>query len=364
MRRFTLAAIVCLPLALSYGLLRPAVAAPPSAAQLPQNAKWMIHIDLQALVQTELAEAARAERPRLTHLMQRWFQAKFGINPHEDLDSLTLFSDSYDEHQGTMILRADYAMDKVRDAFDQNPDVTKEAWEGYTLYTIEPARRNRLRPAEDNGDARRRLLPRRQDNDNTAANRDEVQEAPSERAMTVILVNEKSMVIASSPERAKKAVGLVRGDSPILAEDSPLLAEVEEGALLYGAAIDLQQIEHRAGFFPVLAQHERIYWTIGGSDGELNVKLVLHAHTEDVAEQMEKSLEGSIAFGKVWAADSENLRQVFDNRQLSREGKRVQLTGHAEMETVRAVIGELRERLQQRLQLGNEGAAGRRADSR
>lgn len=353
MRWFTSAVLGCLS-AISSGLVGPAIAAPPTAAQLPQNAKWMIHIDLQAIVQTELAEAARAERPRFTYLMQRWFQAKFGINPHEDLDSLTLFNDSYEEHQGTMILRADYEMDKVRAALDQNLDVTKETWEGYTVYTIPSESRKRLLPNQDDDDRRRRVLLRRQSD--SSVDGDEDLETSAKEAMAVILVNDKSIVIASSPERAKRAVGLVRGDSPILASDSPLLGEAEEGTLLYGAALDLQQIEHHAGFFPVLAQHERIYWTIGGSEGQVKGKLVLHAHTEEVAELMEKALEGSIAFGKVWAADSKNLRAVLDNRELSRDGKRVQLSGHAEIETVRAVIGELRERLQQRLQVGKENA--------
>jgi hypothetical protein len=357
MKRYLLAALFCAPLLISCGPLGSLQAAPPSAAQLPQDGKWVIHLDLQAIVQTELADAARDQRPRVTHLMQRWFQAKFGIDPREDLDSLTLFGDSYDEHQGTMILHADYEIDKVRTALDQDPAVTKADWEGLTLYTIEADHRTWMRPAHDQDNGERRVLLRRREN--AQSDRSEPQQGS---ALTLILVDGKSIVIASSPELAQEAVGLARGDSPILAKDSPLLSEAEEGMLLYGAAIDLQQIEHRNGFFPVLAQHERIYWMIGGGEGQLTDKLILHAHTEEVAELMERSLAGSVAFGKVWAADSENLRKLVDQREISREGKRVELSGHGEIETLRAAIGELRGRFQQRLQIGNEQGARDRAN--
>jgi|GEM_PF-1418425 len=361
---------VCAALLMSCAILGSAHAAPPTAAQLPQNAKWVIHIDLEAIAKTELAEAAREERPRMTHLMQRWFQAKFGINPQEDLDSLTLFSDSYDEHQGTMILRADYEIDKVRAALEQNPGVTKETWENVTLYTIQADHRQLLRAANGHENGQRQATPQRQpeaaqqapaaEQPDRQANADADRREPSpDHSLTLVLVDGKSVVIASSPERAKRAVGLVRGDSPILAEDSPLLSEAQDGTLLYGAAIDLQQIQQRQGFFPVLAQHERIYWTIGGGEGQVKGSLILHAHTEEVAELMEQSLEGSVAFGKVWAADSENLRKLVDNREISREGKRVELTGHGDIETVRAAIGELRDRLQQRLAIDEHGTRSR-----
>ncbi len=401
LRRFT--TFACVPLLWSCALIAPAQAAPPSAAQLPQNAKWVIHIDLNALVQTELADEAREQRPRMTQLMQRWFEAKFGVNPREDLDSLTLFGDSYDEHTGTMVLHANYEIEKVRAALDQDPNIAKEAWENYTLYTIQADPQTFLRAANAGDNGQQRTVPQRQQGaaqvtpqqqgvpqpqatqqqqvvpqqqaaqprqaaqpggrrqGSAAADRSQPSRSKS---MTLVLVDGKSVVIASSADRAKKAVALVSGNAPALAADSPLLSEVTEGSLVYGAAIDLQQIEQRDGFFPVLAQHERIYWTVVGNEGQVGAKLTLHTESEEVAEKMQKSLEGSVAFGQVWAADSENLSKLFDSREVSRDGKTVELKGQSDVETVRAAIGELRERFRQRFQIGDDQAADNRGGAR
>lgn len=336
------------PMLLASLLLTPASAAPPDRAHMPEDAKWVIHLDLEALSKTNLAEEARAERPQMTQLVRRWLQDRFGINPREDLQSLTMFSNSYEEHTGAMILRADYDPAKVKAALEQRPDVQQESWGGHTLYTFSGDGLDLLATGADPAQG-----PERTDRQ-TAQQERAAQAAAGEprqtKPMTVALIDGKTAVVASSPERAKAAVSLVRGEAGTLAEDSPLLSELDESAMAYGAAIDLDQIEQRGGIFPILSQHERAYWCVSATDNGVEGKLKLHAKSEEVAEHMKTWLEGSIAFGQVWAADSENLKKLVDNREVSRDGKVVEITGHGDTQTISAAMREVQERMEQRIQ--------------
>jgi hypothetical protein len=413
-----------LPVCLALLLPLAASASPPKAAHLPEDAKWVVHLDLEALSQANVVQEARDERPQMAQLIRRWFLGRYGVDPREDLDSLTMFSDTYEEHTGTMVLKAKYDQERVRTTLEQRPDVRRESWENHTIYTLAGGQPGFLRlqgagqlqpgagqrqgqaPGQQQAPGQAGQRPGQQQPGQVQQQPGQVQQQPGQvqqqpgqvqqqpgqvqqqpgqagravgqagqaqaqqqrgqarqqrqgadqgqqtEGMSVLLLDGETVIFASSADRVKSAAKLLKGDSPSLeGKDSALLAQLKDGAMVYGAAVNLQEIEQREGFFPVLAQHERIYWTIAEDNGQVRGNLTLHAQSDEVAEQMETALEGSVAFGRVWAADSENLKKVMENREVSRDGKTVQLSGGADSQTVRDALAEVAERFQQRFQL-------------
>lgn len=317
-----------------------AMAAPLNPSHVPADAKWVIHIDLEALTDTALAEQVRQNRPEMVKLVRQWFQNRYGIDPREDLIGVTMFSDSYESHTGAMILKAGYDREKVAAELKNNPNVQAESWENQTIYMVtKPRLGARLNDSNRGEEAapRQRREPRQNE---AGAN-------PTKSA--IILLDDQTAVFASSADRAKAVVGLLQGGSPSLeGKESGLLKELAEGAILYGAAVDLKQIAQHEGIFPILRQHEQIYLSVGEKEGEVFRNLTLVAQSEDVAEQMKKSLEGAVAFGKVWSAGSENLTRIVEGVEVTREGNTVHFQGRSDTETVLGALGEVRERLQKR----------------
>lgn len=308
-----------------------ASAAPLDPDRVPADAKWVIHVDLEALSGTALADQVRQKRPQMVALARRWFQNQYGIDPREDFDGLTMFSDTYESHTGTAILQSGYDREKVKGELEKKPEVRTETWENHTLYTI--SKEKEAGPPRERG--------------NRAQNQSKQRQAKS---VTIILLDDKTAIFASSADRAKAAVKLVQGNAPSLEKDSKLLAEHKEGAMVYGAAIDLNQITQRESIFPVLRQHEKIYCSAGEEDGEFFRRLTLVAQSEEVAEQMKTALEGSVAFSKVWAADSDSLKRMAEEAEITRDGKTVQFRASNDTETVLNALGDIRDRLQKRFE--------------
>lgn len=318
-------------------LLAPsAPAAPLDPSHIPSDAKWVIHVDFKALGETKLVEKVRENRRQLLFAARTWLQNRYGIDPREDLDSLTAFGSSYQAHTGTLILKANFDQQKVQARLEQKPNAQKISLGEYTVYSFPVTH-----PHPYNREA------------SNKASANETERAAQEHARTIniLLLDGKTMIVTAAPDRMRVAVDLVKGTATAVAKkDMPLLSKLSEGTIFYGAADKLGEITEHEGFFPILKQHEQIFTSVGVKNDQVFKELTLVAQTEDVAKNMKSFLEGMTALGKVWAADSENLEKLVENKEITCEGKTVQLKGHADSETVLKALDELGDRLAKRLE--------------
>lgn len=317
-----------------------ASASPLDPARVPAEAKWVIHVDLSALAETELAQRVREKRPQVVEGVRQWFQKRYGIDPREDLDSLTMFSETYESHTGTMILKAGYDRQKVQSDLEAKEGVETESWMDHTLYTINKEKMEAQKQQQGDPAGRQpqeKGGPEKQD------------DRWRDHAITLVLVDDQTVIFASSAERAKEGVELLKGNYPSLkGKRGTLLDELPEGAILYGAAIKLDSISQREGIFPILRQHERIVWAIGQQNGEVYDTLTLVAQSPQVAEQMKTMAEGFVAFCNVWAADNETLSKLVKATEVSIDDRTVHVEWRGETGDVVAALEEIRQRMQKR----------------
>jgi len=321
------------------------MASPLEPSRVPADAKWVVHVDLEAVAKTQLADRVRENRRRLLMPVRMWLQNKYGIDLREGLDSVTLYGHNYEPHSGTLILRADYDRDKVQAKLESKPGVQKETRGEFTFYKVSTSK----------SPASLSTTGRPQASDTKASSRERQTQTihQNDHPMTIVLVDSKTVVFASSDDAAQAAIALAkpRADAVAVKTDSPLLSHHTKGTILYGAARDLGEIKQRDGFFPVLSQHEQIYVSVGIQNEQVVKDVTLIARNTEVAENMQKAVEGLNAFGLVWAADSEALATVIKDREITREGKTVRIKGHSDRETVGNAAEELWERVMYRFNL-------------
>ena len=97
------------------GSLGNLLAAPLELKQVPGDAKWVVHVDFDALrastVVQRLHKLAVAKHPG-AEVMCNTMKALSGIDPRHDLHGATFFGNKLVPHQGTLILHA--SMDKAK----------------------------------------------------------------------------------------------------------------------------------------------------------------------------------------------------------------------------------------------------------
>lgn len=279
-------ALLVLILGALAGLPQTARAEPLKPEHVPPSAKWVLHVDFDAFHKTSLAERIRKNRPQMVEFVQKRMSTQFGIDLPQDLHGLTMLNDSYRSHTGAGVLFADYDVEKVRAKLEKKPGVAKTTWENRVLYTCE----------QDSA-------------------------AGKQRAMTVLL-DPHQLVFGSSVEEVQMLFNRLAGKAiAVDAKTSPLVAEIPAGAVFYGAAIDLDQIDQHEHFFPILRQHERIVYAVGEDNGQVFENATLLAQSEETAKRMEQALVGFMGLYRVWAQGDDALTKLADKVEIRRDAK-------------------------------------------
>lgn len=392
------------PVLASVGLLLtaiPAAAEPLNPKHVSAEAKWVIHIDLDALTETTLVERVRSKHPQLVQGVKHWFQENFGIDPGEDLHGVTMSGQSYKEHSGSLVLLADYDQEKVEAELKKKDKVETETWNDHTIYKLKVSKHAKKAKEKKEGEyakhhakkdhkdtdkdkdkdkskADRVKKDKEKDKEKSHADRDEKDQKDKEKKdkhadkdvhekkhgehsakeaakykqggekdVVIILLDGKKAVFAATPETAKATVKLLKGETESLeGKDSKLVTKLPDGAVAYGAAIELEKIERHEGVFPVLQQHKHIVWSTGERDGKAFENLTLVAQSEDVAKNMKETLDGLVAFMKVWAGDDEALKQVTQDVEITRDGDTVTSKYEADADDAISALQSVRERLE------------------
>jgi len=332
-----------------------ASAKPLNPADLPSDAKWVIHIDFDVLSDTEFASHIREQRPEMTRQIRHWMQEQYGINPQQDLHGLTMFSDTYESHSGAVIVNASFNRSKVESEFASKKDVQKSQTQNHTFYTWDVTKNL---DSAIYGDLRRKLdqTPTTFTTDDRQT-RERVSDRPDRsrggsqdrKPVTAVLVDRQTIVFAPTMERAKAVVRLLDGETESLEGiESRLTAGIPQDAFCYGAAIELSKIKQHDGIFPILKQHDHIRWAIGESQGQMFEKVTLVAQDEQVASQMKNAVEGLVSLINVWAADAEHLSKLYQqNLSIRQDGQHLMIDWQGDSHDVFAALQEVRERMVQ-----------------
>ncbi|EMI19937.1 hypothetical protein RMSM_03137 [Rhodopirellula maiorica SM1] len=286
---------------------------------MPADAQWVVHIDYESLSDSKVLQKIRDEKPMLRKMVQGWMNKRYGIDPPEDLKSLTMFSRDYRQYTGTVVIQASYETDKIESRLRKATNHRTTQWQDHTLHTVTLSKQ---KPSE---------------------------QGPSgDEEMTVVMVDSDTILLASSVDNAKQALKLLSGDSPSLdGKDSPLLTDAIKNAWMYGAAINLGELKKHPVSMPILAQHQQINWSFGEqSDGMLYEQADFVAQSEEVAKQTKAILDGIVAYERLWSEGSEPMATLMENVEITHEGKTTGFRWQGSSDQVVAAMDDLFARME------------------
>jgi hypothetical protein len=310
-----LLAVMLTPLAFD----KEASAAELKPSHVPADAKWVMHIDYESFSDSGILQLFRERNPLLTSVARNWLVQQYGVDPPEDLKSVTMFGRDYQKYTGTVILRADYEAAKVEAKLKESPAHSTTQWQGHTLHEVAVARpREAMRGREPRGDQK----------------------------ITVAMLDGNTIVVGSSNANVQAAIKLLAGDAKSLeGQKSPLLTQSVGKAWFYGAAIELSKLRDQKDLLPIVAQHERITLAFGERGNKMFEEGEFVAQSEEVAKQMQRVLDGVVAFGKLQAHDSDSMKALYQNVNIKQEDKTTRFTWEGSPEQVRGALEELGNRL-------------------
>lgn len=269
-------------------------------AHIPADAKWIIHVDYESFRESGISKKLRERNPLVATFARNWLIQQYGMDPAEDIASATMFSRDYQKQTGTVILHTDYDAEKIEAKLKRSIKHSATKWQDHTLHTV--------------------TLSKQRQNDTDPSGDQEI---------TVVMVDKDTIILASSAPNAQAAINLIKGDGESLAgKSSTLLTKSVGDAWFYGAAIDLGKLRDHEVSMPVLSQHEQVNFSFGKRDSMMFEEGTMVAQSEEVAQKMQKVLVGMVAYGQLWAHDSEPLKSLYQDVNVNRNGKTVMFIPH------------------------------------
>ena len=290
-----------------------------NAAHVPADALWLIHVDYEALSDSPMWQKIREEKPVVAKMMQGLMKQRYGIDLSTDLKSITMFSRDYKIYTGTVIVHADYDASKIEERMKQALDHRTTQFNDHTLHTVTLSKQK----SDDDGPS-------------------------GDEEMTVVMVDKHTLLLASSVANAQENLKRMAGEGESLKDKPSKLLRDEAGkAWIYGSAIDLGKLKDHPVSMPVIAQHERITWSLGEqSDGKIYEKAELVAQSEEVATKMKKVLDGAVAFETLSAEGSEALTALIKDVEVKQDGKTAMFEWSGSSDQVVAALDDVFARME------------------
>ncbi|WP_459556310.1 hypothetical protein [Lacunimicrobium album] len=322
--------------------------------QIPADAKWVVHFDLDAMGDGALVEVMKEKKSDLMEKIKAKASERYGIDVDEDLRSATFYGTSFEPHTGVMVLNSEYDKAKLESRFAEK-GASQSKFHDYTLYTMKgknPGRQEQvaLKPVEGQD------IAKQQDE---AAHRNA--KSAQQRAIEMdhekvfVLKDETHLIAASSEELAKSAIALLDGEErDTLRPRSDLLAGYKKGATVYGSAVELNTIQRPGGLFEILKQHKQISYVAGQENGEFFEHTVLEADSPAVSRKMEEVVEGMVAAGKLWAGESRELKKVMRDVKVDRKGKTLEVHFNSDADQVVNALEVVWERREELMNFGHK----------
>ncbi len=139
-----LLAIAAVALAVRGGL-----AAPPDFSQAPADARWLVHVDQDALqgsvAYQRIFKAALRQWKPLAALLDRVHE-RYGIDLAKDLHGLTFFGDRLSQRRAVLVMRARWAAETFRRTLALAGDYSMVREGGYEIHRFTQTDRGQARP--------------------------------------------------------------------------------------------------------------------------------------------------------------------------------------------------------------------------
>ena len=256
------------------------------------DAKWVLHLDADAMVKTQtwkLIEPKLQQNPEFVKgvaNLERIFAAKFPA----DLHGITLYGPSFDPKSAVVVVQASIDQERMKTLLSVNETYTTQTLGGYTIHGwIDKGKQLYGGFAEGN-----------------------------------------RLIIGQTPERIAAALDVIGGKSEALKGETLLGGEKNAGVIAYVAGTELAKLaEMKIARNPIVGKLQSAW--ISGAEDQTGLQLKAHVVADDatVAQNIAKSVDGlkaALSFAEQDDTDAALFATAADGLTAKADGNSVDAT--------------------------------------
>ena len=268
--------------ALVLGFAATAAAGPLDLKQVPAEAKWVVHVDVDAMRSSVLVQRAydrlSEKRPDVERRLDEVTDlvSNLGIDLERELHGMTVYGKQIGQHEGVLLVDATVDRKALLEKADQAPDHQMTKYGDYELHSWTDAKGRQ-----------------------------------HEHPMAGTLSKSNLLVFAPTVDQIKPALDVLDGKSASLSgKESSLTAGTPAGAMIVIRAVGLADAKLPLKS-PLVAQCEAVSLMIGEQDGKVSAEGKLFTKSKETAEQIKAIVEGGRAAAELRAGNDAEAAKVI-----------------------------------------------------
>lgn len=290
-------------------LMAPSLRAGPlNARWVPADAKWLVHIDVDAGLHSNIGQAALGwalANPDLKEALAKG-QATLGMKLPSDIHDVTLYGRSFGP-DGIVIVHAALNKGKLLSLLQSTKNLQTSDLRGRTIYTWDD-----VDPKDST------------DGPHTSAG---------------AFIDDTSVVIGHDKTSIVAALDVIDGKQPALDSTSLLARPVPPGTIGFIAAIDLESVANAPDRSPLVQKFQDGLLTIGEHDKQAFMHAEITAQSAESAQQLTTMMRGLQALAQL---QNPQVGKDLALVRVTNDDKVVRVDWHAPGEDVAHLIGQLR----------------------
>ncbi|HEX5244094.1 MAG TPA: hypothetical protein VFW23_12590 [Tepidisphaeraceae bacterium] len=283
-------------------------AGPLNAHWVSADAKWLVHVDLDAGLRSKVGQAAldwALANPDLKEAFTR-AQATLGMKLPSDIHDVTLYGRSFGP-DGVVIVHAELNRDKLMSLLQSTKNLKSSDLRGRTIYTWEEE------SPKDQVDA-----------SHTSAG---------------ALIDDSSVVLGRDKESIVAALDVIDGKQPALDSGSLLAQPAPPGTIGFIAAIDLESVANGPDRSPLFQKCREGLLAVGEHNEQAFMHAEVTAQSAESAQQLVGVLRGLQALAQL---QNPQVGKDLALVRVTNDDKVVHVDWHAPGADVASLIGQLR----------------------
>jgi hypothetical protein len=294
-----------------------AQAAPIDFKAVPAEAKWLAHVDVDAMRSSMVVQKMyhmAAEKCKDLDVHMDKVKEHLGLDPRKDLHGMTLYGPRVGEHRGILIVYADVDRKLLEEKAQRAPDHKTATYGSYEIHTWMAKHMGKEHPAAG------------------------------------AFFKSNVIVFGPSADGVKLALDVLDGKKSSLdGKESVLTAKVPAGTTVLARAIDLGDAKLPVKS-PLVKESQSLSIAMGESEGKSFFHGSLATKSTDVAEQVKKIVEGGLALGRLQHGNDAEATKLIDQVKVKVSDKNVAVDFEASADTVAAKMQQCAKQLHERHQ--------------
>jgi hypothetical protein len=264
-------------------------AGPLDSKRVSAEAKWLVHIDADAMRAGKVPRMIVTlwrELPAASEALRK-FTAAIGMDPTKDLHSVTIYGQRYAQPDAVVIVAAEVDRTRLMTLLRRKPDYRTESYDGHELVIW----------SENKG-------------------------KPDAHVVTGCFYQPGVIVFGRDAAAVKKALDVLSGTARSLAESDPLFArDVPSGTMIQARATGLAEVDLFKS--PLVQQSKSLFVALGENQGEVFAVARLVTESTDVARRVRAVVEGFLAMAELQLETDQDALKILEAVKVSSEGEKV-----------------------------------------